>query len=97
MARKEKKPDREAGALEVGLFLLLAGLLFGLMVWRHLHLPDEERPKPLSWETGRALPSASLALLWPSGQLHRSAPSDIKKVPDRSPPEISHGPLSSLP
>ena len=45
MARKEKNPDREAGPLEVGLLLLLAWLLFGLRIWRHLHLPDLELPK----------------------------------------------------
>ena len=54
MTRKEKNPDREAGPLEVGLFLLFAGLLFSLRIWRHLHLPDEELPK--THVIGRGLP-----------------------------------------
>ena len=97
MARKEKNPDREMWPLEVGLFLLLRGSFLASGSGATFIFLTRSGQKPLSWGTGRARPSPSLALLWPSGQLHRSAPSDIKKVPDRSHPEITHGSLSSLP
>ncbi len=97
MARKEEKPTKEVSPPDIVLFLLLAGILFGLMVWRHIHLPDEERPKTSVHGRMEAPLPPSLALLWPSGQLNRSAPSAIKKAPNCSHPEISHGPFSSLP
>lgn len=65
MAGKKEKPTKEVSPPDMVLFLLLAGILFGLMVWRHIHLPDEERPKTSVHGRLEAPLPTSLALLWP--------------------------------